>query len=129
MSTVTLCLYVISEEDIVLKSIAEVSPELTQFIEELKLRLSSPQQRHVKQIADGLVTIEGDKNLSNLYRGVLNIYAMRGHSISVRLMNKSDIRCINVSSQHKQWLISINVCDFTTHSNGSVNDDFMDGRT
>ena len=51
-----------------LKSIAEVSPELSAFVNDLDLRLSQPQQRHVKQIADGLITIEGDKNLSNLYR-------------------------------------------------------------
>ena len=51
-----------------LKSIADVSPDLAQFVEDLNLRLSSPQQRHVKQIADGLITIDGDKNLSNLYR-------------------------------------------------------------
>ena len=51
-----------------LKSIAEVAPELTQFIENLNLRLSKPQQQHVKQIADGLITIDGDKNLSNIYR-------------------------------------------------------------
>ena len=54
-----------------LKSIAEVSPELSTFVEELNLRLSEPQQRHVKQIADGLITIEGDKNLSNLYRHIV----------------------------------------------------------
>jgi len=46
-----------------LKQIAAISPELTQFIEELNLSLSKPQQRHVRQIADGLITIEGDKNL------------------------------------------------------------------
>ena len=51
-----------------LKSIAEVAPELSAFVNDLDLRLSQPQQRHVKQIADGLITIEGDKSLSNLYR-------------------------------------------------------------
>ena len=51
-----------------LKSIAEVAPQLTQFTNELNLRLSKPQQQHVKQVADGLITIEGDKNLSNIYR-------------------------------------------------------------
>jgi hypothetical protein len=51
-----------------LKSIAEVAPELSAFIDDLDLRLSQPQQRHIKQIADGLITIDGDKNLSNLYR-------------------------------------------------------------
>ncbi len=40
-----------------LKSIAEVSPELTQFVEALELPLSVPQQRHVKQMADGLITL------------------------------------------------------------------------
>jgi len=42
-----------------LKSIAEVAHKLTQFVYELSLRLSKPRQQHVKQIADGLVTIEG----------------------------------------------------------------------
>jgi hypothetical protein len=51
-----------------LKQIAAVAPELTQFVEDLHLPLSQPQQRHVRQIADGLITIDGDKNLSNLYR-------------------------------------------------------------
>jgi hypothetical protein len=51
-----------------LKCIAEVSPELAQFYEDLKLRLSQPQQQRVKHIADGLITVDGDKNLSNLYR-------------------------------------------------------------
>ena len=51
-----------------LKSIAEVAPELTQFTEDLNLRLSKPQQQHIQQIADGLITIDGDKNLSNIYR-------------------------------------------------------------
>lgn len=37
-----------------LKNIAEVAPELPQFTEDLNLRLSKPQQQHVKQIADGL---------------------------------------------------------------------------
>lgn len=54
-----------------LKSIAEVSPDLAQFVEDLNLRLSKPQQRHLKQIADGLITIDGDKNLSNLYRHIV----------------------------------------------------------
>lgn len=51
-----------------LKQIVSVSPELSQFIDLLELPLSSPQQRHVRQIVDGLITVEGDKNLSNLYR-------------------------------------------------------------
>ena len=51
-----------------LKSIAEVAPDLSAFVNDLDLRLSQPQQRHVQQITDGLITIEGDKNLSNIYR-------------------------------------------------------------
>jgi len=47
----------IFKDDIMLKSIAEVSPELTQFVEALELPLSVPQQRHVKQMADGLITL------------------------------------------------------------------------
>ena len=51
-----------------LKQIASVSAELNQFVDALDLPLSLPQQRHVRQIEDGLITVEGDKNLSNLYR-------------------------------------------------------------
>ena len=47
-----------------LKKITTVSPELTTFVDGLDLPLSKPQQRHVRQIADGLITIDGDKNLS-----------------------------------------------------------------
>lgn len=50
-----------------LKQIVSVLPELNQFVDKLNLPLSMPQQRHVRQIADGLITVEGDKNLSNLY--------------------------------------------------------------
>ncbi len=32
-----------------------------------------PQQHHVRQIADGLITVEGDKNLSNLYRHFVDV--------------------------------------------------------
>ena len=54
-----------------LKSIAEVSPELVQFVQSLKLTLSQPQQRHVVQVADALIATEGDKNLSALYRSIV----------------------------------------------------------
>lgn len=51
-----------------LKQIVSVSPELIRFVEALNLPLSVPQHCHVRQIADGLITIEGAKNLSNLDR-------------------------------------------------------------
>jgi len=51
-----------------LKCIAEVSPDLAQFSEGLNLCLSQPLQEHAKQVADGMITIDGDKILSNLYR-------------------------------------------------------------
>ena len=51
-----------------LKSIAEVAPELSQVVDELNLRLSKPQQQHVKQIADGLIT-----------RGKPTVRVMRRH--------------------------------------------------
>ena len=54
-----------------LKSIAEVSPELEQFVQSLKFSLSQPQQQHVVQVADALITTEGDKNLSALYRSIV----------------------------------------------------------
>ena len=54
-----------------LKTIAEVSPELLSFIEALQLPLSKPQKQHVAQVADALITTEGDKNLSALYRNIV----------------------------------------------------------
>lgn len=50
---------------------AESSPALVNFIEVLKLPLSAPQQRHVTQIADGLITTQGSKTLSALYRHIV----------------------------------------------------------
>jgi len=54
-----------------LKSIAEVSPELLNFIEILPLSLSKPQKQHVTQVADALITTEGSKTLSALYRSIV----------------------------------------------------------
>ncbi len=54
-----------------LKVIAESSPELLDFIENLDMPLSEPQKRHVLQIADALITTEGRKDLSNLYRHIV----------------------------------------------------------
>ena len=54
-----------------LKSIAEISPELHGFIEALQLPLSRPQKQHVAQVADALITTEGDKNPSALYRSIV----------------------------------------------------------
>jgi len=54
-----------------LKKISATSPELTAFVEKLQLPLSEAQQDHVKQITDALITVEGDKNLSNLYRHIV----------------------------------------------------------
>lgn len=54
-----------------LKAIAAISPELTQFVEALNLPLSGPQHRHVTQIADGLITTQGSKTLSALYRHIV----------------------------------------------------------
>jgi hypothetical protein len=56
-----------------LKSIAEISPELHSFIEALQLPLSRPQKQHVAQVADALITTEGDKNLSALYRSIVGV--------------------------------------------------------
>jgi hypothetical protein len=53
------------------KTIAQPAPELASFIEALNLPLSRPQQRHVTQIADSLVTIEGNKTLSAMYRHIV----------------------------------------------------------
>jgi hypothetical protein len=54
-----------------LKTIAEVSPQLVAFILILRLSLSRPQLRHVTQVADTLITTEGTKTLSGLYRNIV----------------------------------------------------------
>ena len=54
-----------------LKTIVEVSAELDNFIEKLQLPLSKPQKQHVAQVADALISTEGDKNLSALYRSIV----------------------------------------------------------
>ena len=54
-----------------LKSIVEVAPELLSFIESLQLPLSRPQKQHVAQVADALITTEGSKTLSALYRSIV----------------------------------------------------------
>lgn len=54
-----------------LKTIATVSPELTAFVETLKLPLNVAQHRHITQIADGLITTQGSKTLSALYRHIV----------------------------------------------------------
>lgn len=54
-----------------LKAIVEVSPELLKFIASLKLSVSSPQKRHIAQVADALITTEGSKTLSALYRSIV----------------------------------------------------------
>ena len=54
-----------------LKSIAEVSAELLSFIEARQLSLSKPQKQHVAQVADALITTEGSKTLSALYRSIV----------------------------------------------------------
>ncbi len=54
-----------------LKQIVSVSPELHQLVDGLELPLSAAQQRHVRQIADDLITTEGRKDLSNLYRHIV----------------------------------------------------------
>ena len=54
-----------------LKSIVEVAPELLSFIEALQLSLTRPQKQHVSQVADALITTEGSKTLSALYRSIV----------------------------------------------------------
>jgi hypothetical protein len=54
-----------------LKTIAEVSPVLLSFIDDLDLPLSRPQKRHIAQVADALITTEGSKTLSALYRSIV----------------------------------------------------------
>ena len=54
-----------------LKTIAEVSLNLIAFIDDLDLPLSKPQKRHIAQVADALITTEGSKTLSALYRSIV----------------------------------------------------------
>jgi hypothetical protein len=55
-----------------LKTIADVSPQLAAFVLTLQLPLSRPQLRHVSQVADALITTEGSKTLSALYRHIVD---------------------------------------------------------
>ena len=65
----TLCLsQLLQRKDTILKTIAAPAPELVNFLEGLELPLNHPQQRHFCQIADGLITTQGSKTLSALYR-------------------------------------------------------------
>ena len=54
-----------------LKTIAEISPALLSFIDDLDLPLSRPQKRHIAQVADALITVEDSKTLSALYRSIV----------------------------------------------------------
>jgi hypothetical protein len=54
-----------------LKTIAEVSPHLTAFVLASRLSLSRPQLQHATQMADALITTEGSKTLSGLYRHIV----------------------------------------------------------
>jgi hypothetical protein len=53
-----------------LKSIAKPSPDLQAFIQSLNLPLNQAQEQHITQMADALVTIDGRKTLSALYRAI-----------------------------------------------------------
>jgi hypothetical protein len=55
-----------------LKTIVGVSPELLSDIEALQLPLSIPQKQHEVRVADALITTEGIKSLSVLYRSVVD---------------------------------------------------------
>jgi hypothetical protein len=51
-----------------LKTIVHPSPDLANFLDALNLALSQPQQRHVMRVTDTLITTQGSKTLSALYR-------------------------------------------------------------
>lgn len=53
-----------------LKSIAQPSPDLQAFIQSLHLPLNQAQEQHITQVADAMVTIDGNKTLSGLYRAI-----------------------------------------------------------
>ena len=54
-----------------LKTIAEVSPPLLGFIGDLDLPLFRPQKRHIAQVAYALITTDGSKTFSALYRSIV----------------------------------------------------------
>jgi hypothetical protein len=76
-----------------LKTIAEVSPVLLSFIEELELPLSRPQKRHIAQVADALITTEGSKTLSALYRSIVGDPLILSHRIAL-------------SISHPEWAVN-----------------------
>jgi hypothetical protein len=53
-----------------LKSIAQPSPDLQAFIQSLTLPLNQAQEKHITQVVDAMVTIDGRKTLSSLYRAI-----------------------------------------------------------
>ena len=53
-----------------LKAIARLSPDLVDFINSLDHLLNQPQAQHIARVADGLITTEGRKTLSGLYRAI-----------------------------------------------------------
>ena len=53
-----------------LKSIAQPSPDLQAFIQSLNLPLDQAQEQHISQVAGAMVTIDGRKTLSGLYRAI-----------------------------------------------------------
>jgi hypothetical protein len=53
-----------------LKSIAQPSPDLQAFIQSVNLPLNQAQEKHITQVADALITVEGRKTLSALYRTI-----------------------------------------------------------
>ena len=55
-----------------LKTIADLSPQLIAFTLSLQLSLSRPQLRHVTRVADALITTEGSKTLSAVYRHIVD---------------------------------------------------------
>jgi len=54
-----------------LKPFANLSPQLITFVLALRLSQSRPQQRHVIQVADALITTEGGRTVSGLYRHIV----------------------------------------------------------
>jgi hypothetical protein len=59
------------QESAVLKTITDLPPQLIALVLALRLSLSRPQLRHVSQVADALITAQGSKTLSALYRNIV----------------------------------------------------------
>jgi hypothetical protein len=94
-----------------LKTIAEVSPQLVTFILALRLSLSRPQLQHVVRVADALIATEGGKTLSALYRHIVGDPCPKAAADTFREAPweaddiRITLRCFLVRSAFQEFLI------------------------